>query len=131
MRVRGPAEQAESTETERFKKSRDPLLSAREAGPRTELPADETAEAKGQGGSLKYAMRFVRVEAASSRLATLLGCFGKQEGHDDGSEAALALDLASDLLSVNQLTIGPHPNPVGNLAFTHRSRLHIGEVTVL
>ena len=39
MRVRGPAELAESIETERFKKSRGPLLSAREAGPRTKLQA--------------------------------------------------------------------------------------------
>ena len=30
---RGPAEQAESIETERLKKSRGPLLSAREVGP--------------------------------------------------------------------------------------------------
>ena len=34
MEVRGPAEQAESSETERFKESTDPLLSALEAGPR-------------------------------------------------------------------------------------------------
>ena len=52
MRVRGPAEQAESIETKRFKKSRGPLLSAREAGPRTELPADETLE-RGDRESLR------------------------------------------------------------------------------
>ena len=40
LRVRGPAEQTEGTETERFEKSRGPLPSAREAGPRTELPPD-------------------------------------------------------------------------------------------
>ena len=49
MRVRGPAEQAESIETKRFKKSRGPLLSAREAGPRTELPADEALERRDRG----------------------------------------------------------------------------------
>jgi hypothetical protein len=38
MRARGPAEQAESTETERFKETTDPLLSAREAGARAEIP---------------------------------------------------------------------------------------------
>ncbi|HBA40170.1 MAG TPA: hypothetical protein DCZ05_10635, partial [Deltaproteobacteria bacterium] len=36
--VRGLAEQAESIETKWFKEPTDPLLSAREAGPRTELP---------------------------------------------------------------------------------------------
>ncbi|OGP98154.1 MAG: hypothetical protein A2W10_03665 [Deltaproteobacteria bacterium RBG_16_55_12] len=39
MRVRGSAEQAESTETERFDETTGLLLSAREAGPRTELSA--------------------------------------------------------------------------------------------
>src|SRR3989442_12830721 len=34
-KVRGPAEQAESTDTERFGKTTSPLLSAREAGPPT------------------------------------------------------------------------------------------------
>ncbi len=47
-RVRGPAEQAESTDTERFKKSRGPLLSAREAGPQTELPDEEALERGGR-----------------------------------------------------------------------------------
>src|SRR3990167_2964183 len=36
--VRGPAEQAESIETERFDEATALLLSAREAGPRTGLP---------------------------------------------------------------------------------------------
>ncbi len=49
--MRGPAEQAESTDTERFKKSRGPLLSAREVGPRTELP-DEEALKRREGESL-------------------------------------------------------------------------------
>ena len=48
MKVRGPAEQAESTETERFEISRGPLLSAREAGPRTELPDEEALERRGR-----------------------------------------------------------------------------------
>jgi len=37
MRVRGPAEQAEGSETQRFDISTTLLPSAREAGPRTEL----------------------------------------------------------------------------------------------
>jgi len=47
MRVRGLAEQAESTESERFKEPTDPLLSAREVSPRTNLPADETPKPRG------------------------------------------------------------------------------------
>jgi len=46
-KVRGPAEQAESTETEQFDKPTGLLLSAREVGPRTNLPADETPEPRG------------------------------------------------------------------------------------
>jgi len=42
--VRGLAEQAESTETKRFKEPTDPLLSAREVSPQTNLPADEALE---------------------------------------------------------------------------------------
>src|SRR3990170_162901 len=38
MRVRGLAEQAESTESERFKEPTDLLLSAREVSPRTDFP---------------------------------------------------------------------------------------------
>jgi hypothetical protein len=52
MEVRGTAEQAESTETKQFKKSRGPLLSAREAGPRTEPPANETLKRGGREGPL-------------------------------------------------------------------------------
>jgi len=44
MRVRGPAKQAESTDTERFKETTGLLLSAREAGLRTELPDKEALE---------------------------------------------------------------------------------------
>jgi len=47
--VRGPAEQAEGTETERCDISTGLLPSAREAGPRTKLPAEETSGAKGWG----------------------------------------------------------------------------------
>ncbi len=65
MEVRGPAEQAESTETERFKKSRGPLLSAPEAGPRTELPADETLERRDRG--LPATLHRLRAEDLSPR----------------------------------------------------------------
>jgi len=56
MRVRRPAEQAESTETERFKKSRGPLLSAREAGPRTEVPDEEALEQSDRAVSPQFLM---------------------------------------------------------------------------
>ena len=48
--VRGLAEQAESTETKRFKEPTDPLLSAREVSPQTNLPADEALERRGLRG---------------------------------------------------------------------------------
>ena len=47
--MRGLAEQAESTESERFKEPTGPLLSAREVSPRTKLPADETLEQRDKG----------------------------------------------------------------------------------
>ncbi len=43
LRVRGFAERAESTESERFKEPTDLLLSAREAGPRTDFSFGERA----------------------------------------------------------------------------------------
>src|SRR3990167_6072053 len=56
MRVRGPAEQAEGTETERCGKSRDPLPSAREAGPRTVFP---TTKHRSEGmGNLSSTLRY-------------------------------------------------------------------------
>src|SRR3990167_5258256 len=57
MRVRGPAEQAEGTETERCGKSRDPLPSAREAGPRTAFP---TTKHRSEGiGNLSSTFRYL------------------------------------------------------------------------
>ena len=46
--MRGLAEQAESTESERFKEPTDLLLSAREVSPRTNLPANETVSQEGR-----------------------------------------------------------------------------------
>src|SRR3990172_4350744 len=48
-RARGFAEQAQSIERKRFKEPTGLLLWAREAGPRTKLPAEETSGAKGWG----------------------------------------------------------------------------------
>jgi len=57
MRVRGPAGQAEGTETEWCGKSRDPLPSAREAGPRTVFP---TTKHRSEGmGNLSSTLRYL------------------------------------------------------------------------
>ena len=47
--MRGLAEQAESTESERFKEPTGPLLSAREVSPRTELPDEEALKRRDRG----------------------------------------------------------------------------------
>src|SRR3972149_7106272 len=54
LRVRGLAEQAESTESERFKEPTGPLLSAREVSPRTGVPDEEALKRRDWGGSLLH-----------------------------------------------------------------------------
>ena len=57
LEVRGFAERAESTESERFKEPTDLLLSGSEVSPRTNLPAEETSGAKGRAGPFSYCFR--------------------------------------------------------------------------
>ena len=57
MKVRGLAEQAESTETKRFKEPTDPLLSAREVSPRTNLPDEEALKRRDGEAPFSHCLR--------------------------------------------------------------------------
>ena len=56
--MRGLAEQAESTESERFKEPTGPLLSAREVSPRTGIPGEEALKRR-DGGSLSEMVKLL------------------------------------------------------------------------